>query len=614
MADLNDAARRHKREQEKRRMDAKRKLEKQQALEQQAIQQNKEIEERRAQIEAEARAAREKEAEENRRNDGVHFSQTFTPVPTLREDDKLLLPPSVLDILEKQNAFSVGTPLTFQVTLTAGRGSASVTHAGVGEFTAEEGSVGIPPKVALCLTKAAGLEKLEQVGQIRVRYVRLDRTPKCSATVQPRGVGFHIDGQEVVNLDLQKVLERTLQSHATLTEGDWLPVRHEGRAYELVIRTLEPEAAISLLNTDLEVVMLPSEHAEAERLAEEAAQRAREARERRKTELEEAKRQEAARKASMLLEEPPEGTEGVVKMIIRLPSGASTVRRMLKSGAFRNVLDWVESDWEGARAEAGRYKLVQSWPGHRREFGVAEAAETLQALGFNGRQEALFLQKEGEIIEEQQADEEMPPAAIEAAPPASLPNGAWGDAERELRERSAKPEEEGTPTAAVRQEPQLERIQGQELVEIFNLLKASGLPPQRAAAASQKWGAQLRELMGMGFVQWEPMVELLDRYNGRVLRVANALAEMEPTDSDVPMPDAVPAVAAPEAAPVASPQVTPIAPPEVPQGVDSTHAAWENELVQLAGMGFTDEHRNIELLVKYQGRLERVVNILCGAD
>lgn len=604
MDELNDAARKHKREAEKRRLEAKRKMLKQQELEREAAQRDKEREELQAQREAEARELREKAAEEHRRNDGVYFLQTFAPVPTLREDDKLILPPSVLETLERQNALTTGTPLTFKVTLTTGSGAGAFTHSGVAEFVAEEGTVGVPPKVALCLTKAAGLEALEQVGNISVTYMKLDRMPKCAATVQPRGVGFHLEGQDVVNIDLQKVLERTLQTHATLTEGDWIPVRHEGRAYELVVRTLEPEPALCLINTDLEVNLLPSEHAEAERLAQEAAERAREARERRKIEIEDGKRQIAAQKATSLSSEPAEGA-GVIKMVIRLPQGGNCTRRFLKSDALRCVLDWVESEWDTARAEFGRYKLVQSWPGHRREFGEPEAGETLQALGFNGRQEALFLQKEGELVEEVEevADEEMPPAdPVVAAPDTSLPKGIWGDAERELRERSAKQDEQGTPTAAMRNEPELQKLQGKELVEVFHLLTAGGLQPPRAAAVSQKWGAQLKELMEMGFVQWEKMVELLERYNGRVLRVANALAEMEPTDtSDVPMQSAPPAPA-PASAPVQA------ASPGVVAG------RWDEKLAELAELGFTDAPRNIQLLDKYQGRLERVVNVLCGAD
>ena len=31
-------------------------------------------------------------------------------------------------------------------------------------------------------------------------------------------------------------------------------------------------------------------------------------------------------------------------------------------------------------------------------------------------------------------------------------------------------------------------------------------------------------------------------------------------------------------------------------------------------MGFTDDARSLELLERYQGRMERVVNVLAGAD
>lgn len=608
--DFGDAARKQKREQEKRRLDAKRKLQKQQEAEQEAAQRDREREERRAVREAEEREAKAKAAEEALRNDGVHFVQTLRPVPTLRDDDKLLLPPAALELLEQQNALAVGTPLTFQVSVAAGVGADTMTHAGVAEFTAEDGTVGIPPKVALCLTKASGLEALEQVGNIIVRYRKLEHSQKCEATVQPRGLGFHTDGQQVVNIDLQKVLEKTLQTHSTLTEGDWLPVRYEGTAYELVVRTLLPEPALCLLNTDLEVNMLPSEHAEAEVLAKEAAERAQAERERRKVEREDAKRQAAAQKAAALSAEPPEGTAGAVKFVIRLPEGGNRSRRILKTEQLQHLLDWVESDWEHTQVEVGKYKLVQSWPGHRREFGGAESSETLQALGLNGRQEALFLQRQGQFVEEEDEApiEDSVVSVPEVKGPSLDPKGLWGDAERALRERSAQ-EEGSTPTAAARNEPELERVQGKDLVEIFHLLQAGGVAPQQAASASQKWGAQIRELMGMGFTQFGSMVEMLDRYNGRVLRVANALAEMDPMN--VEDSNTVPA---PAAAPPPVPMQDTVMSTPAPTPSDNAGSQWDKELAELAGMGFVDTPRNVELLAKYQGRLERVVNILCGAD
>ncbi len=65
-----------------------------------------------------------------------------------------------------------------------------------------------------------------------------------------------------------------LRDSLALSEGDWIPLRHEGRTYHLVVRRLEPEPALLLLDTDVEVDLLPSEAVErAERAAAEAAWR-----------------------------------------------------------------------------------------------------------------------------------------------------------------------------------------------------------------------------------------------------------------------------------------------------------------------------------------------------
>mmetsp|Transcript_16722 Transcript_16722/g.20097 ORF Transcript_16722/g.20097 Transcript_16722/m.20097 type:complete len:116 (+) Transcript_16722:1148-1495(+) len=83
--------------------------------------------------------------------------------------------------------------------------------------------------------------------------------------VQPRGSGFHSkDGTETVNLDIKTVLEKTLKDHFVISVGDWVPIVHKNEKYELIVRDLEPENAIELLNTDLEVDILPSEDTEAE--------------------------------------------------------------------------------------------------------------------------------------------------------------------------------------------------------------------------------------------------------------------------------------------------------------------------------------------------------------
>ncbi|CAK9117820.1 unnamed protein product [Durusdinium trenchii] len=68
-----------------------------------------------------------------------------------------------------------------------------------------EGTVGVPPRVALCLTKGSGLDTLDAVGQVEIRYVKLPRCRKSRVVFQPRGEGFHAGGMKVVSLDLEHV-------------------------------------------------------------------------------------------------------------------------------------------------------------------------------------------------------------------------------------------------------------------------------------------------------------------------------------------------------------------------------------------------------------------------
>merc|ERR1719163_1311839 len=135
-------------------------------------------------------------------NDGVRFLQRLRPYPTDRADDKLVLPPSTLEALERQGALDGGV-LTFTVALPPGPGKTAggLTHAGVAEFVAEEGTVGVPPRVALCLTKGAGLDSLAAVGSVEVRYARLPRSAKSRVKFQPRGEGFHIGGKDAMRMD-----------------------------------------------------------------------------------------------------------------------------------------------------------------------------------------------------------------------------------------------------------------------------------------------------------------------------------------------------------------------------------------------------------------------------
>ena len=132
------------------------------------------------------------------------------------------------------------------------------THAGVLEFTAEEGFVELPPHV----WRNAGFTDPEYLSnsshrgipEARVRYVRL---PKGTyAKLQPEGRDF----ADVLNH--KAVLETELRQHASLTQGDLLTVQHGGVDYGLRVLELKPQNYVSVLETDLEVdVVGPGETA-----------------------------------------------------------------------------------------------------------------------------------------------------------------------------------------------------------------------------------------------------------------------------------------------------------------------------------------------------------------
>merc|ERR1711871_1418302 len=116
--------------------------------------------------------------------------------------------------------------------------------------------------------------------------------------------------------------------------------------------------------------------------------------------------------------------------------------------------------------------------------------------------------------------------SADAGPTVAPDSTAWAAAEESAHANlDRRLEGEGTPTAAARMEPSLEDLQGEDLVAVFQRLVAFGMAPKDAAVASKKYSAQLQELGSMGFDNWPAAVRLLDKYQGRLLRVANALAE-----------------------------------------------------------------------------------------
>ncbi|XP_071697133.1 uncharacterized protein [Rutidosis leptorrhynchoides] len=181
---------------------------------------------------------------------GVSFNRILEAVPFEGSGDKIKLPPSCFNDLSSEGAFDKG-PLHFQLSVVQQNDSSQSkpaenvdhgsTHAGVLEFTAEEGSVGIPPHIWNNLySKQDPMTPL-----IEVKYVWLAKG--TYAKLQSEELGF----SDIPNH--KAVLETTLRQHATLSQDDVLTVKHGVLTYHLRVLELKPSSSVSVLETDIEV-------------------------------------------------------------------------------------------------------------------------------------------------------------------------------------------------------------------------------------------------------------------------------------------------------------------------------------------------------------------------
>lgn len=230
------------------------------------------------------------------------------------------------------------------------------------------------------------------------------------ARLQPLEAGF----QQAAGDKVKEILEAALAQYSCLTEGDTVDVEIEDVTFVLRVQALLPAEAVSVVETDLEVEVEPSEET-ARRLAEE--ERGREAARARAAEaaarlLESKKAQEeAAEAAARALEAeraardarrrelaeslPPEPTSestaaaSVVAFRLRTPDGRSASRRFDAAATRVSVLfDWADSlEGGGAGAARGSYDLVVAGGGGRAlepsGSGSTSMMPTLADAGFD---------------------------------------------------------------------------------------------------------------------------------------------------------------------------------------------------------------------------------------
>jgi len=161
--------------------------------------------------------------------------------PTLEAGDKIILPTSALEHLAR---LQVTYPMMFNLTC---RTNGQQTHCGVMEFSAEEGVCYLPFWMMQNLL-------LESGGIVEIRNVSL---PKGTfVQFQPHTTAFtQLHNPRVV-------LERALRSFSCLTKGDTIAIQHGEQNYFLDIVDVKPGAAVSIIETDVNVDFVPPKDAD----------------------------------------------------------------------------------------------------------------------------------------------------------------------------------------------------------------------------------------------------------------------------------------------------------------------------------------------------------------
>ncbi|KAL2650460.1 hypothetical protein R1flu_018588 [Riccia fluitans] len=256
---------REKKERARQRAEREKKLKEEAAKRQQAIEAAQRA--RRIEEEKSALAAQQRQEEAAWLGDGIVFDKEYVGLPVPGSGDKIKLPASAFSDLSSQNAIDKG-PMFFRVSGSLDQASASsatgsgrnqtedgearFTHAGVLEFTADEGFVEIPPHV----WQNAGLAEgaADGTAKVTVSYVRL-----------PKGTYAKLRAESPDFIDVpnhKAVLETKLRQHTSLSVNDLLTVQHAGVDYGLRVMELKPGTSVSVLETDLEVDIVASENSQ----------------------------------------------------------------------------------------------------------------------------------------------------------------------------------------------------------------------------------------------------------------------------------------------------------------------------------------------------------------
>mmetsp|Transcript_17439 Transcript_17439/g.36585 ORF Transcript_17439/g.36585 Transcript_17439/m.36585 type:complete len:427 (-) Transcript_17439:270-1550(-) len=160
------------------------------------------------------------------------YSAAYADKSHLEQGDKILLPPSAFDILAR---LQVDYPMLFQL---QSSDKGTLTHCGVLEFTAEEGSCVIPFWMMQNLL-------IEEGSVLTVSNVSLPKANFVKFQAQ------HVDFLEISNP--RAVLEHALRNFSCITKGDVICVPYNSKNYHFEIKEVKPQDAACIIETDCNV-------------------------------------------------------------------------------------------------------------------------------------------------------------------------------------------------------------------------------------------------------------------------------------------------------------------------------------------------------------------------
>eukprot|EP00922_Rhytidocystis_sp_ex-Travisia-forbesii_P051999 GHVS01077179.1.p1 GENE.GHVS01077179.1~~GHVS01077179.1.p1 ORF type:complete len:318 (+),score=21.08 GHVS01077179.1:569-1522(+) len=160
------------------------------------------------------------------------YPVSFAGKDVMEKGNKILLPQSALHQLARMN---ITWPMLFEMTEpNTGR----MTHSGVLEFIAEEGTCYMPYwMMQNLLLKEGDIVQVVNTSLPKGQYVKLQPVTK--------------DFLEVSNP--RAVLENAFRNYATLTVGDNVVIQYLDKSYEIEVVELKPSPAVSIIETDIQV-------------------------------------------------------------------------------------------------------------------------------------------------------------------------------------------------------------------------------------------------------------------------------------------------------------------------------------------------------------------------